>query len=130
MSKEEKELAMRNAHIDTIKRTKNDIEENIDKYGFFDLDEKVIKLQSDWHKLESKNLQIECVQKGEEFDVEPVSSIFFPLGWHWANVVSSNWIERDSIWSTNVKTNEIKEMYGIVSIGIKEYNRRRYIYMM
>lgn len=70
MSKDEKELAMRGAHIDTIKRMKNDIEENIDKYGFFDLDERVKKLQSDWHKLEAKNLQIKCEKKSKDFDVE------------------------------------------------------------
>lgn len=36
----DKEFAIRNVHIDTIKRAKADIEKNIDSYGYYALDER------------------------------------------------------------------------------------------
>lgn len=68
MSKDEKDFAMRNVHIDTIKRMKADIDKNVDNYSYFALDERLKKIQSDLHKFEAKNLQIACADKGIEFD--------------------------------------------------------------
>lgn len=69
MSKDQKEFAMRNVFMDTIKRMQADIEQNIDGYSYFALDERVKKVQSDWHKFEAKNLAIACLEKGEEIDM-------------------------------------------------------------
>lgn len=68
MSKEEKEFAIRNVHIDIIKRMAADIEGNADSYSFFQLDERQKKLQSDLHKFEAKNIAIACAEKGIDFD--------------------------------------------------------------
>lgn len=61
---------MRSTHIATIKATQADIEKNIDSYSFFALDERAKKLQSDWHKVEAKNLKISTSENGVAFDAQ------------------------------------------------------------
>lgn len=66
--------ATRNAHIATIKSMQADIDENMNGYSFFALDERAKKLQSDWHKIEGKNLKITGTENGVEFNMEDFSN--------------------------------------------------------
>lgn len=52
------ELAMRKALINTIKKAEKSINNNIDCTSWYELDERQKKLQSDFQKLESKNMTI------------------------------------------------------------------------
>lgn len=69
MSKSVKEwLAKRSAHINAINKMKIAIDENIDCYSLFELDERAKKLQSDFQKFEARNLDIMCAEKSSDFD--------------------------------------------------------------
>lgn len=60
--------------IATIKSMQADIDENMNGYSFFALDERAKKLQSDWHKIEAKNLKITGTENGVEFNMEDFSN--------------------------------------------------------
>lgn len=61
---------MRSVLIAGIRQMKAEAEAHMDSWQYFALDERTKKIQSDLHKLEAKNMAIECMEKTTEFQAD------------------------------------------------------------